>query len=249
MTTTKRKYNSKDVDMLVACSTIIENALANKTFLQSKRSTWTDDFFTTIQTKIDKALEVHLGIDSAKDLRGATQTLQTIQKRALKDLAEVKVQIAEDYKKEPVKQTEVLTQLGFTTYHKEAQNNDQEALVQLLYKFKTNLTNDLKNEIVSKGTAESILIQITMYADTLKNADITQETFKGTRKEITETAINAFNEIYDDVISIAKIASNFYKEEPVKKDLFSFTKINKTISAQKQATANPTTTPKPEVKP
>jgi len=233
MTTTKRKYNSKDVDMLVACSTIIENALANKTFLQSKRSTWTDDFFTAIQTKIDKALEVHLGIDSAKDLRGATQTLQTIQKQALKDLAEVKVQIAEDYKKEPVKQTEVLTQLGFTTYHKEAQNGDQEALVQLLYKFKTNLTNDLKNEIASKGTAESILTQITMYADTLKNADITQETFKGTRKEITETAINAFNEIYDDVISIAKIAANFYKEEPLKKELFSFAKINKTLSAKK----------------
>lgn len=231
--TTKRKYNSKDVDMLVACSTIIENALANKTFLQTKRSTWTDDFFTTIQTKIDKALEVHLGIDSAKDLRGATQVLKSIQKQALKDLAEVKVQIAEDYKKEPVKQTEVLTQLGFTTYHKEAQNGDQEALVQLLYKFKTNLTNDLKNEIVSKGTAESILTQITMYADTLKNADITQETFKGTRKEITETAINAFNEIYDDVISIAKIAANFYKEEPLKKELFSFAKINKTLSAKK----------------
>lgn len=246
MNTTTRKYRGKDVDMLVSCSTLLENALANKTFLQSKRSTWTDDFFTAIQTKIDKALEVHLGIDSAKDLRGATQVLKSIQKQALKDLAEVKVQIAEDYKKEPVKQTEVLTQLGFTTYHKEAQNNDQEALVQLLYKFKTNLTNDLKNEIVSKGTAESILIQITMYADTLKNADITQETFKGTRKEITETAVNAFNEIYDDVISIAKIASKFYQEEPIKKDLFSFNKINKTISAQKQSS---TSSSKTDIKP
>lgn len=243
--TTTRKYRGKDVDMLVSCSTLLENALANKTFLQSKRSTWTDDFFTSIQTKIDKALEVHLGIDSAKDLRGATQVLKSIQKQALKDLAEVKVQIAEDFKKETVKQAEVLTQLGFTTYHKEAQNNDQEALVQLLYKFKTNLTNDLKNEIVSKGTAETILTQITSYADTLKNADITQETFKGTRKEITETAVNAFNEIYDDVISIAKIASKFYQEEPIKKDLFSFNKINKTISAQKQSS----TSSKPNIKP
>ncbi|QYS87193.1 hypothetical protein JJC03_04405 [Flavobacterium oreochromis] len=45
MTTQTRKYRGKDVDMLVACSTIIENAIANKTFLQSKRSNWTDDFF------------------------------------------------------------------------------------------------------------------------------------------------------------------------------------------------------------
>lgn len=244
MSTRIRKYTGKDVDMLVACSTIIENAIANKTFLQSKRSNWTDDFFTNLQNNINKALEEHLGIDSAKSLREATQTLLSIQKQALKDLAEVKVQIAEDFKKEPIKQKEILTQLGFTTYLKEAQKGDQEALVQLLYKFKTNLTDELKNEIVSKGTAESILTQTTTYADTLKNADITQETFKGTRKEITETAIKAFNEIYDDVISIAKIASNFYKEEPVKKDLFSFTKINKTLSAQRKATATENT-PKP----
>jgi hypothetical protein len=244
MSTRIRKYTGKDVDMLVACSTIIENAIANKTFLQSKRSNWTDDFFTNLQNNINNALEQHLGIDSAKNLRGATQTLLSIQKQALKDLAEVKVQIAEDFKKEPIKQNEILTQLGFTTYLKEAQKGDQEALVQLLYKFKTNLTYDLKNEIVSKGTAESILTQTTTYADTLKNADITQETFKGTRKEITETAIKAFNEIYDDVISIAKIASNFYKEEPVKKDLFSFTKINKTLSAQRKATTTENT-PKP----
>lgn len=244
MSTRIRKYTGKDVDMLVACSTIIENAIANKTFLQSKRSNWTDDFFTNLQNNINNALEQHLGIDSAKNLRGATQTLLSIQKQALKDLAEVKVQIAEDFKKEPIKQNEILTQLGFTTYLKEAQKGDQEALVQLLYKFKTNLTYDLKNDIVSKGTAESILTQTTTYADTLKNADITQETFKGTRKEITETAIKAFNEIYDDVISIAKIASNFYKEEPVKKDLFSFTKINKTLSAQRKA-ATTENTPKP----
>lgn len=244
MSTRTRKYTGKDVDMLVACSTIIENAIANKTFLQTKRSNWTDDFFTNLQNNINNALEQHLGIDSAKNLRGATQTLLSIQKQALKDLAEVKVQIAEDFKKEPIKQNEILTQLGFTTYLKEAQKGDQEALVQLLYKFKTNLTDNLKNEIVSKGTAESILTQTTTYADTLKNADITQETFKGTRKEITETAIKAFNEIYDDVISIAKIASNFYKEEPVKKDLFSFTKINKTLSAQRKA-ATTENTPKP----
>ena len=229
--TTTRKYNGKDIDMLVSCSTLLENALANKTFLQSKRSTWTDDFFTAIQTKIDKALVDFLGVDSAKSLRGATQTLQNIQKQALKDLAEVKVQIVEDFKKEPIKQSEMLTQLGFTAYQK----GSQEALVQLLYQFKTNLSSSLKSDLVTKGIEPSILDQITSYADTLKNADVTQETFKGTRKEITEAGVSAFNEIYDDVISIAKIAANFYKEEPIKKDLFSYRKIHATLSAQKLA--------------
>jgi hypothetical protein len=236
MSTLKRKYKVKDIDMLVAGSTLIENAIANKTFLQTKRSNWTDDFFTSIQTQIDTALEEHLGVDSAKDLRGATQVLQTIQKQSLKDLAEVKTQIIEDFKKEPVKQTEILTQLGFNAHHKEAQSGDQEALVQLLYSFKNSLTTTLKEEIVAKGTAPTILDQITTYADTLKKADITQETFKGTKKEITAEGINFFNNIYDDVISIAKISAKFYKDEPIKKDLFSFAKINKTLSAQKATT-------------
>lgn len=240
MSTPKRKYNGKDVDMLITASTLIENALANKTFLQTKRSTWTDAFFDDLQTKITTALEEYLGVDSAKELRQSTQTLTTIQEQALKDLAEIKVQILEDFKKEKVKQTEILNQLGFTTYLKDAQKGDQEALVQLLYKFKTNLTTSLKAEIVEKGTAQGILDQTMSYADTLKNADITQETFKGTRKEITTTAVNAFNEIYEDVISIGKIASKFYKDQPVKKDLFSFTKINKTINAQKTS-STPTT--------
>jgi hypothetical protein len=233
MSTPKRKYNGKDVDMLIACSTLIENAIANKSFLQTKRSNWSDDFFNSLQTKINTALEEHLGVDSAKELRGATQTLQSIQKQSLKDLAEVKTQIIEDFKKDPTKKTEILTQLGYTAHHATAQNGDQEALVQLLYAFKNNLTPTLKQEIVDKGTASAILEQITTYADTLKKADVNQETFKGTRKEITTTGVTIFNEIYDDVISIAKIATKFYKDEPTKKDLFSFAKINKTLSAQK----------------
>jgi hypothetical protein len=37
--TIARKYKAKDVEMLTATATIIENAIANKTFLQSKRTT------------------------------------------------------------------------------------------------------------------------------------------------------------------------------------------------------------------
>ena len=80
-----------------------------------------------------------------------------------------------------------------------------------------------------------ILDQIINYAEILKKADITQETFKGTKKEMTTAVINFFNEIYDQVISIGKIATKFYKEEPVKRDLFSFSKINKTLGVQKVA--------------
>ena len=60
----------------------------------------------------------------------------TLQSQALKDLAEFKVQIEQDFKNTLVQKTEILTQLGFTTYHKSAQKGDQEGLVNLLFQFK-----------------------------------------------------------------------------------------------------------------
>lgn len=220
-----RKYKTKDVEMLTATATIIENAIANKTFLQSKRTTWADPFLEDLKTDIENTTNTYLGKDAAKDMRIATQTVLSIQAQALNDLAEFKVQIEQDFKSNPTQKTEILTQLGFTTYHKLAQNGDQEGLVNLLFQFKTNMTTTLNTEISAKGTAQATIDNIIGYADTLKNANISQETYKGTRQEITDEAIQAFNAVYDQAISIAKISSNFYKTDKKKQQLFSFAKV------------------------
>jgi hypothetical protein len=241
MATTQRNYKIKDVDMLVASSTITESAIRNKAFLQTKRSTWADPFFDDLQKRIDTATQNFLGVDSAKDLREATQSITVIQKQSLKDLAELKVQITEDFKSDKPRRDEILNQLGFTPFHKASQNGDQEALMQLLFQFKKNLTPTLKNEIVAKGTAREVLDTITGYADTLKNANVNQESFKGLRKTITAAAINEFNGIYDQVISISKIAAKFYKDKADMKDQFSFSKVSKALNTQpKGATPPPT---------
>lgn len=235
MATPQRNYNTKDVDMLVTASTILESAITNKAFLQTKRSTWADPFFDDLKAKTDNAVQTYLGVDSAKDLRQATQALTGIQKQAIKDLAEVKVQISEDFKSNKTERDEILKQLGFTTYHKDAQKGDQEGLINLLFQFKTNLTPALKNKIINKGTAQILLDTITGYADTLKNADVTQESYKGTKKTITAAALKEFNEIYDNIISICKIAGKFYKDQPALKDQFSYNKVAKTLNAQAKA--------------
>jgi hypothetical protein len=169
-------------------------------------------------------------------MRQATQVVLSIQAQALNDLAEFKVQIEQDFKNTPIQKTEILTQLGFTTYHKLAQKGDQEGLVNLLFQFKTNLNATLNAEIVAKGTSQNTIDNIIGYATTLKNANITQETYKGTRKEITDEAIKAFNQIYDVVISIAKISSNFYKTEKTKQQLFSFAKVRANLNSQSTKT-------------
>ena len=229
----KRKYNNKDIEMLTATSTIIENAIVNKTFLQTKRSTWAGTFFEDLKTQIESVIETYLGKDAAKQMRDATQVVLGIQKQALIDLAEFKVQVEEDFKENVTEKTEIIKNLGFADFHKIAQKGDQEGLVNLLFQFKTNMTAILKAEIVTKGTAETTIDKIIAYAGVLKSANINQETFKGTRKEITDEAITAFNEIYDRVISIAKISSNFYKTDKTKQQQFSYSKVSSNLNNQK----------------
>ncbi len=233
MTTLNRTYPVKDVDMLVAVSTIVDSAIANKGFLQAKRSTWADPFFDDLKLRIETATQTYLGVDSAKNLRGATQALLSIQKQATKDLALCKVQIEEDFKSDKTRRTELLRQLGFTDFLKKVQAGDQEALIQLLFQFKTNLTPAVKDEIVSKGTAKETLDGIITYADGLKAANVSQESFKGSRKTITAEAIKEFNEIHSQVMTICKIAAKFYLDNPPVKDQFSFAKVSKTLNIKK----------------
>ena len=243
MNNTARTYTGKDVDMLMASGTIIETAINNKEFLLPKRSTWADPFFDDMKARIDNAFKNFLGIDSAKDMRQSTQVLLGIQKQAAKDLAEVKVQLDEDFKKDKVRRTEILRQLGFTEHLKNAQRQDQEALVSLLYMFKQNLPG-LRAEIEAKGTDKNMLSNIMGYADTLKNANVNQETFKGSKKTITAAGITEFSGIYDDVISICKIAAKFSKEKPGLKDQFSFSKVKKALNF-KPGDGGGGTTPQP----
>lgn len=227
-----RKYKVKDVEMLIATATIIENAIANRTFLETKRSTWASPFFDDLKTKIKTTTETYLGKDAAQQMRQSTQVVMGIQKQALTDLAEFKVQVEQDFKSNPIQKTEILTQLGITAFYKMAQKGDQEGLVNQLFQFKTNLNPTLSAEIVAKGTSQSTIDNIVNYAEVLKNANIDQETFKGTRKEITDKAIKAFNEIYESVISVAKIANNFYKTDKIKQQQFSFAKVSATLNSQ-----------------
>ena len=244
MATTKetRKYNCSDVVLLTTSSTIVENAKTNLTDLVTKRATWADPFFPDLGKRIDDLIKKYLGIDSAKDLRNATIALKDIQTKALTALGDVKAQIEADFVKTPVRQKELLNNLGFTTYYTSAANKNQEATVNLLFQFKQNMTAAIKAEITAKGTAAATIDEIITFADALNDANITQETFKSNRPNITEEAIKEFNDLYVDILAIGKITQRFYKDDKALQDTFSFTKI---ANAQKAAAKIKKATPKP----
>ena len=243
MPQTIRNYKGKDAEMLIVASVITENAITNKTFLVSKRPTWIDPFLPNLKTKIDTAVQTYLGADNAKSLRLSTQALLAIEKSSLKDLADFKIGIEVDFTSDKPRLKELLIQLGFTAYHKAAKKGDQESLINLLFQFKTNMITSLQTEITNKGTSPALITAIIGYANTLKSADVTQETFKGTRKTATATALKEFNACYSLVIGICKISAKLYKDQPDLKVQFSYSKVLKTLNNNPNAPTPPVTPP------
>lgn len=236
-TTQPRIYKGKDSEMLIASSTILGHAINNKTFLVSKRATWADPYFGDLKARIDKAFQDFLGVDNAKDMREATQLVLSLQQTALPKLAEFKIQIVVDFKNP--RQKEILTQLGFTTHLKQAQRKDQEALIELLFMFKNNMTTALKTEITDKGTSATLIDDIITFADQLKDSNISQEALKGGRKEISAAGVLEFNAIYEQIIGIAKIAAKFTKDDKAKTQEFSYAKTIKALNFQAKAVEPP----------
>lgn len=230
---TSRNYTVKDIQLIIASSVVVQNAVANKQFLQSRRSTWTDVFFQEMETKIDSVTQSYLGLDNARQLREASQKVFTIRDNSLKFLSQLKVQLSQDFKKQPVRRAELLSILGFTTYYEAANTHkDQEALIDLLFRYKTNLTAEIKLEIIQKGIAEATLDQIMLSANILKDSNVIQEFQKGNKKVVTAAGVKAFNEVYDSIISICIISRNLFKGNAAKQDLFSFKKITNAMNGQ-----------------
>jgi len=230
-----RSYPCKDVVMLMTAKTIAESFKANINQLSGLRNNWSEQYANDLNSKIDDAINTKLGQDAKKELRHATAKLNAIMKPARSGLTSFKTQIETDFKKDPALKDEILSTLGFSKLHRKVQKRKQDALTQMLYTFKTNMDETLKQLIINKGMKESLINTITDYADEVKNANVIQENFKDLTKEITIGALTIFNEIYEEIIGICKNASSFYKDEPVRKAQFTFRKAMRAYKAKKKA--------------
>jgi len=231
-----RNYRCKDVDMLLASKTIAESFRANISELSAIRSIWTDQYALELIARIDNAIAGTLGTDSRKDLRGATASLLSIQAPAKRDLAFVRLTINEEFKQTPARRDEILNTLGFTLYMRRGVNANQEEMVQLLYTFKNNLTDPLRQEIISTGINPALINNILGYAETYRQANVMQESLKSSTKDITDEVIATFNGIYHEIIGICKTGMKYYAFEPLKKERFNFAKVLANMGAGRKAT-------------
>lgn len=131
---------------------------------------------------------------------------------------------------------EILKTLGI---NKNLHNIDQEGLIEVLYSFKKGMTDQLKTEMTQKGTNPVLIDNIIGYATQLQQANLSQEGLKSSTREVSQEAVDTFNNVYTEVSGICKIASKVYHDDPVKKDQFTFSKVVKKMGTAPQKEEEP----------
>lgn len=246
MATIQRNYSASDADMLTAAATIVDNAIEKKEFLVTKRPSWADPFFPDLKARIEAAITQILGASSVAELRRTTQRVNVLRNTASANLAELKVQLREDFRDDSVLSDRIFTELGLMSGNKFVKfaDYDQQRFAQLLQQVKTGLTPELRAQIEGKGVHAGLLDDIVQNADDFFALNTGQEVQKGASKSLTDASITELNAIYTAISGVAKIARTFLRGEPkTERDKFSFKGIVRRQGTSPSASETPAVLP------
>ncbi len=229
MAATKQSYHSSHVAMLLIGGIILKNALEVIAFLQENDTSITPKLIADLIKEIDNNLEKFLGTDKAQEMRVATIVLQELQAEAMPALQFMKERIEVKYREDASRRNEILIELGYKTFDADVKNKDQEALVQLLFRYQKNMTQALKDELKLKGVPEAKIIAPLTFAKAVSDANTNQEFEKEQKVQMTDELQKELNNIHGKYMDIAKLATTCYKDDKVKQRQFSFNHLHKNL--------------------
>ena len=208
----ERKYKGTAIQMLMATDLIIDNAIAMAPTLTAARPKWTTSYLTDIKGNITSILEDNFGIKGTTSLKEVTATLTTKEIAAKAMLQQAKTQIEVDFGKDKSKCSNILITLGLNKV-KLIKNASQDTTIDILTTFRNNLTPELETDLTTAGMSPTTLTGIKALAEELFQANALQEQKKIGSKETTAILNAQLNDIYDEVIGIAKIATTLLTDK------------------------------------
>lgn len=233
----ERKFKGTAIQMLMATGLIVDNAIGIAPTLTAARPKWTLSYFTDIKGQITGILEDNFGIRGTTSLREVTAALTTKEIAAKAMLQQAKTQIEVDFGKDKTKSSHYLTTLGLTKV-KVIKNASQDATIEMLTIFRNNLTPEIESDLTAAGMSAATLNGIKALAKEFYEANALQEQKKVGSKETTATLNMQLNNLYDEVIGIAKIASTLLTDK-AEIEKFSYSRALKQMGYQESTKTPP----------
>lgn len=231
-----RIYKASDIAMLLGGKIVAKNFLDYNSELSKVRTTWTPEYASSIVTKVDTVTDNLLGKTMRTQLFESTAKLDALVSPAHKDIVSLKVQIDADFKKDAVNYKVILDELGYTAYYKGITKDSQKDVIGFLNLFTRNIGKH-RDAMVAKGTPADLIDRISGYSKIVSEANTIQEQMKTVSKNVTAENIDQLNALYEELSTICKIASDYYKQNPTMKELFTFGKIVTKMGGDKTTTA------------
>lgn len=194
--------------------------------LATVNTDWNAAFATAFELEVETIAGKYLGIGIRDKLFSVTHTLTILIDNVKVKLVTVKKNLEIDFKGTSEFDI-IINELGMNV--KSISRVTQPQLVALLSKFQKNLTPQVIAKITAGGMPATLPQQIADSADEIINLNNEQEALKNSVKEVTGKMLDDLNDLYKKVIKICKLASDFYKGQPEKKSIFSFSRILKNL--------------------
>lgn len=241
----KRLFKGTIDEMITALSLIFAVVMEHKTKVEAEFPLWAAPFLANIEKQLADGFKTFLGFDNAEALRKATLVLQGIQTTSLDDLTTLKTRLT-TFVKDKATLTEYLKTFGYEDYYKEAKDNlSQSDLINLLFRINKKITPEVKADLLTKNINTELLDRLVGYADTLNNANITQESFKFTKPTETAEQNTALNALYTTVMDVVKPTADFFKKDKTISSRLSYSAALKQVKATKTQETPPNSNTQP----
>lgn len=207
-----RKYKGTAVQMLLALRLMSDNALTIIDKLIAIRAKWDSKYFQGVIATINTILKDDFGINPAIAVKEKTDQVLSMQARAKKLLQQVKTQVELDYRKDTAKGNRILEALGVGLFPAIC-DLSQSQLVEVLTVFQKNLTPELEAELVANGMNTAMFTELKGLAFGYYNLNAEQEALKSSKSDLTDELNIKLNDIYDELITVSKIASTMLESK------------------------------------
>lgn len=214
--------------MLMTIRIIITTIIKRSKELIVFQKNVTQEYGTGLLKSCDHTMDNVLGKDFGQRRIDATNNLNKLVEPALNDISLLKTQIEVNFRNEPELCNKMLRALRLTNNYAGVRKGKQTTLIETLIAFKDN-ADEYTKVFDEKGISLETGTKLAKYADVVRDAETLQEELKNSTPLLTDQTLDQMNDIYDEVISICKIARKIYHDDSLVRKQFTYSHVYKTM--------------------